>query len=760
MLYILRYSKRLPGDFMDKILLRNFTFLIILVLLCAGGLGYILIAGDRALKKTDEQVVHTYEVITRAEKLSTLIEAMLAAQRGYIISGSPDFLREYEAKKAQLTEQVAALSELSADNIAQSSRLDEIRYHLNVFTERLEERVRKATPGRFTAPTAEHTAAINDARINIGRINASILNEEYTLLKKRVQSMEDKKRQYFESLLIGGALGVILILLFNGFLFQALSRRTRAESSLRDSEQRFALALEGSNDGIFDYEIKNNRIFYSKQYFGMLGYDRGSYYGPIDDALMVIHPEDVQNVTDYLNKYLRREISEYNQNYRMRHASGFWLWVNSRGKAIFDENGTPVRMVGAHSDITYLKESQERLRREKEAAEQANRAKSDFLAHMSHEIRTPLTAISGIAEIMERMSDRFDDKQNKLVRTLNTSTASLKDLINDILDFSKIESGELDLVESTFQLDQLFEQVISIMMVKAQEKNLKFKFDYSGLNGVHFYGDQSRLRQILINLIGNALKFSDQGSVLVRAQRTERNGTPALEITVEDTGIGIAEDKFEIIFERFKQADSSVSRKYGGTGLGLPISKNLALMMGGDISVRSRVGVGSTFTLLIPFKAAFDEVMDDIVDNTVSEKLNDHIRASMQDERKALLVEDYEGNIVVIGYILDDLGIGYDVAYTGLQAINLWKQKHYDFILMDVQMPEMDGLTASSQIRQLEAEKNLVRTPIIGMTAHALVADKDKCIAAGMDAYLPKPIVESDLKAQILKYLSGGRDAA
>ncbi len=751
---------------MDKVFLRNFLLLVAILLMCMSALGYILVSGEKALNKTDDLVVHTYDVITRAEQLSTIVEGMLAAQRGYLLSASPDFLREYYDKKSQLTEQVAELAELSADNVSQTSRIDEIRHHINVFTDRLEDRSRKIKTGSVSErqSSPEYIAAINDARINIRRINDAILNEEYGLLKKRIQMMENKKHQYFMSLLSGGLVGVVLILVFNGYLFQVQARRMQAEGSLRESEQRFTLAVEGTNDGIFDWDVVNDKMFFSKQYFGMLGYhDKGPYYGSKDDAVMLIHPEDAPAAMSYFHSYMQRQISEYSQTYRMRHASGFWIWIHSRGKAIFNANGEAVRFVGAHTDITHLKESQERLQQEKEAAEQANRAKSDFLAHMSHEIRTPLTAITGISEILEKTQDHFDAKHQKLIKTLNTSTSSLKDLINDILDFSKIESGELELTEGTFLLDTLFEQVISIMMVKAQEKKLAFVFNYAPLKGVRFYGDASRLRQILINLIGNALKFSDKGSVTVDARRVEHNGTGILEIAVADTGIGIAADKFDIIFERFKQADSSVSRKYGGTGLGLPISKNLALMMGGDIALESEPGKGSVFTLSIPFRLSLDEDGPDAAsDRMVAEKLNDQIRAAMSDKSKVLLVEDYEGNIVVIGYILDDLKLSYDVARTGVEALNFWKHRHYDVILMDVQMPEMDGLTASTQIRAVEAEKGLTRTPIIGMTAHALVADKDKCIAAGMDAYLPKPIIEADLKTQILKYISAktNRDAA
>lgn len=750
---------------MNKILLRNFLLLALIVALCVGSLSYALVSGERTLSRTDDLVVHSYDVITKGEQLSTIIESMLAAQRGYILSSKEDFLKEYEIKKEILSDLIADLSELTADNARQGSRIDELRHHVSVFTDRLEAKSRLVVPGAskiLVAPMLEDISAINDARINIRRINDSILRDEYDILKNRINQMENKKHQYFNSLLAGGVSGALLLLIINGFLFQAQTRRTRAERSLEDSQQRFALAIEGMNDGIYDWDIRKGSVFYSKQFFSMLGYhNRDSFTGTTDDSKMLIHPDDVVEWTEHRDQYLNREIAEYSSVFRMRHASGVWLWIHSRGKATFDATGAAVRMVGAHTDVTYMREYQDRLKQEKETAEQANRAKSDFLAHMSHEIRTPLTAISGIAEILDKGRDGFDGKQQKLIKTLGTSTSSLKDLISDILDFSKIESGELELEEKSFNLEDLFEQVVSIMSVKTQEKGLSFIFDYSSLKNVHFFGDIIRMRQILINLISNALKFSDKGKVEVTARRTEQNGTAVLQIDVKDTGIGISEDKFDLIFERFKQADSSVSRKYGGTGLGLPISKNLALMMGGDIFLDSKIGKGSTFSLVVPFQVALgEESGTGTPDAVVNKKLNDQIKASLSGDNKVLLVEDYEGNIVVIGYILDDLGLSYDIARTGVEAVSHWKEHHYDLVLMDVQMPEMDGITACTTIRKLEKDKNLVRTPIVGMTAHALVADKDKCIDAGMDAYLPKPIVESDLKTEIYRFIKQKKSEA
>jgi PAS domain S-box-containing protein len=743
---------------MDRIFLRNFLLLATIIALCVGSLSFALISGERTLSRTDELVVHSYDVITKSEQLSTLVESMLAAQRGYFIASNEEFHKEYQAKKIELSDLIAHLSELTADNARQGSRIDELRHHISVFTDRLEEKSRLVAlrkPGSTPTPILEDIAAINDARININRINDSILKDEYEILRNRITLMEKRKHQYFNSLLVGGITAAILLLIINAFLFQALTRRSRAEQSLEESQQRFGLAIEGMNDGIYDWDIKNGDVFYSKQFFSMLGYhNRDSFIGSIDDSKMLIHPDDVLQAIDHREQYLNRQITEYSSVFRMRHASGVWLWIHARGKAIFDAAGNPLRMVGAHTDITYMREYQERLKHEKEVAEQANRAKSDFLAHMSHEIRTPLTAISGIAEILDRSKASFTAKHQVLVQTLGTSTSSLKDLISDILDFSKIESGELELDDKSFELDDLFKQVSAIMSVKAQEKGLVFTFDYASIKDVRFFGDIARMRQILINLISNALKFSDQGSVLVHAYRAEQNGVSILQVDVKDTGIGIPTDKFGIIFERFKQADSSVSRKYGGTGLGLPISKNLALMMGGDILLESTVGKGSTFSLILPFRIATDEEYGtEPQDIIISNKLNDQIKSSMTGDNKILLVEDYEGNIVVIGYILDDLGISYDIARTGLQALEQWKNHYYNLILMDVQMPEMDGITACTRIREMEQEKNLLRTPIVGMTAHALVADKDKCIDAGMDAYLPKPIVESDLRKEIFRFI-------
>ena len=556
-----------------------------------------------------------------------------------------------------------------------------------------------------------------------------------------------------------------IMLLLNGFLLHAQTKRTSAERFLKESEDRFALAANGANDGIFDWNIDTGAVFYSKPFFTMLGVDKPSHIGHIDDFKALLHPEDAEQVWAYLDQYLRGEVSEYSNTFRMRHISGRWVWINARAKALYDDQGRAHRMVGTHTDITYLKEQQRRLEDAKLNAENASRAKTDFLAHMSHEIRTPLTAISGIAEILERQKAKLDDKQKQLVSTLMSSTSSLKDLINDVLDFSKIESGEITLERKEFDAADLFEQVISITAMNAGEKGLKFHVDYDDLQNAAFAGDPLRIRQILINLIGNAIKFTESGGRIdVIATRTPTsNGAAEIQVDVRDTGIGVNPAAFDLIFERFKQGDSSVSRKYGGTGLGLPISRNLARLMGGDITVVSEQGKGSCFTLSIPLEVVSDNVavtpvVDDVAPDEAQEQQIPQVLMTPRGpvapaDARVLMVEDYEGNIVVVSYFLEDLGMSFDVARSGRQALEAWGQKPYDIILMDVQMPEMDGFTATRKIREFEAKNDLPRTPIIGMTAHALVGDRDKCIEAGMDAYLPKPIIEADLRNAIMQYL-------
>lgn len=739
---------------------RNFVIFTVLLALCAGGLAYGFYKGKMEIERGTGWVTHSYSVIANTYELSTLLEAMLAANRGYMGTAEPSFLDEYFAHKEKVSETLAQLSKQVKDNPSQNSRIEDARLKFTDFTDRLEARAqsldKRSVVSKRQLPDIKN---VNRVKEDLRSINAAIVTEEYGLLNARIELLDEKKSEYITSMLLGGGVTILLLALINAWTLRVQERHGRLAQDLDVMKERLALALKGSRDGIFDWDMVTNNFYWSPEYKQMLGYDVEEMESSLVNFNRLLHPDDHDAMWEKFNQYVEGNMSEFMHVFRMKHKSGRWVWVHCRGKALFDEAHKPLRFVGAHSDVTAMKEAELQLKKERERAEAASQAKTTFLAHMSHEIRTPLTAISGIAEIFDRNTTNLDDKQKKLVSTLNGSTRVLRELITDILDFSKIENGDLELDERQYQVDKLFEEVISMMSLKANEKGISFVCDYSAYKSKSLFGDHPRLRQILINMVGNAVKFTDQGGVTVRAMPEERDGHTWMRVDVSDTGIGIAPEKLELVFEQFKQADSSVSRKYGGTGLGLPISRNLARLMQGDLVVTSTPGKGSTFSLLIPVKIAEGGVEEHVADANTMRKTNDRIKAALTGKNKVLMVEDYEGNIVVLSYILDEIGCEYDVARNGRIGVEQWEGNHYDIILMDVQMPEMDGFAATKRIRDLEIERNLSRTPIIGMTAHALVGDKDKCIAAGMDAYLPKPIVENDLKTTILSFLKD-RDMA
>ncbi len=737
----------------NVIFVRNFLLLFGFLSLCVGGMGFYIYKSSRELNFTDNWVFHTQSTILETQEFITAVQGMVASQRGYLLSGDKKFLDLFEANKNKASQHLASLGDKTKDNASQQTRLAELQQNLFKLTEALSASIGKVQKQEIKTAQLNSGELQSEERDGILRVAGNILNEEYTLLTLRADILQKRTREYHYTLFIGATASAILLLLLNGFLLSAQAKRSRAESSLRIAEDRLQLAIRGANDGIFDWDLVGNDMYWSPQYKAMLGYDDADIGASVESFNTLIHPDDKKSYWGAYNEYANGNMSEFSHIFRMQHKIGRWVWVNARGKAMYNTDGKPIRFSGAHTDVTHIKEYEMQLEAAKEAAEKANAAKGDFLAHMSHEIRTPLTAIGGIVEIFNQNIDVFDDKYKKLVRTLGSSAASLKDLITDILDFSKIESAEIDLTNEKFLLKDLFAQVISITSVKAQEKNLDYRFDYDEVGDTYFNGDKARLRQVLINLIGNAVKFTDRGFVRVTTAIEDVPEGHLLVIKVADSGIGIATNAQEMIFEKFRQADSSVSRRYGGTGLGLPISKSLVELMGGKIDVDSALGTGSTFTVHLPMKERVTDADKRTGNDIRIQKHNDKLKQSIDGQKRILLVEDYEGNIVVLGHILDTLDCVHDVARTGVEAIDLWKEKHYDLILMDVQMPEMDGLTATRGIRKLESEQALDETPIIGLTAHALVADKEKCIESGMNDYLSKPIDEVALKDAILRHL-------
>ena len=373
------------------------------------------------------------------------------------------------------------------------------------------------------------------------------------------------------------------------------------------------------------------------------------------------------------------------------------------------------------------------------SAEAANQAKTDFLANMSHEIRTPMNAVIGLANILS-YSSPITPKQKELIQTLQLSADSLLSLINDLLDIAKIESRNIHFEQIVFSVPEMVSEVISIMTVEAEAKKLLLRqiVECDCINERLFIGDPARIRQVLLNLCTNAIKFTEVGSIFIEVTRrpTPQEEIEELIFRVEDTGIGIPPDKLETIFYKFVQADSSINRKYGGTGLGLAITKTLTELMGGTITVTSEPGKGSIFTVRLPMRRQ-EKKSEHSIPSAEEHKT---IQENNTSGQHVLLVEDTPGNVLVATTLLEMFGFTYDVANNGLEAVNLVKSaKHYDAIIMDLQMPVMNGDDATRNIRAFESENSLSKTPIIGMTAHALPHYRKDCLEAGMDDYISKP---------------------
>jgi PAS domain S-box-containing protein len=685
--------------------------------------------------------------------------------------------------------------------------------------------------------------------------------------------------------------------------FIDIRARKAAEAELQRSREQFELAVNGSNDGIWDWDLRTNTLYLSRKWKEQLGYRDDELDNVYSTFETLLHPEDKQRVSDYIEQYLSSSVQRYSIEFRMRHKDGSYRWILARGEAVRNDAGAPVRMAGSHTDMTDHKKAQKRLEEFAQQmevnnialdqalsqAQAATQAKSEFLANMSHEIRTPMNGVIGMTGLL--LGTDLTGEQRHYAEVIRSSGESLLGLINDILDFSKIEAGKLDLEILDFDLLDLVDEFSDAMAVRAQEKGLELLCFVDTDVPVALRGDPGRLRQVLNNLAGNAIKFTAAGEVTVKVTLgEERDDDCLLCFSVRDTGIGIPEEKHAVLFEKFSQADYSTTRNYGGTGLGLSISKQLVEMMGGEIGVNSREGHGAEFwfTILMgkqercaqdmPSPAPLHGVRALVVDDNVTNceilsinmaawgmrpfevqdapqalgalyrglEENDpyHMavidmqmpgmdglalgRAIRADPRLAgvamvmltsmgahgdaklfqeagfrayalkpirrrdllnilqrvlsdaatednpqiitrqsareqalplhrtgriLIAEDNITNQQVAVGILTKLGMRADAVANGVEALQALRSIPYDMVLMDVQMPVMDGFEATRQVRSAHSEALDPAIPIIAMTAHAMHGYREHCLEIGMNDYVTKPISAKILSETVAKWL-------
>jgi signal transduction histidine kinase len=503
-------------------------------------------------------------------------------------------------------------------------------------------------------------------------------------------------------------------------MVEALDRSER-------SEQRLNLAIEVADLHIWEADFAERKLFTA----GAADfYDRAiEFEEVVEQPAALVDPRDRERIVQAWLEHAAGD-QPFRQQYRLARADGRELWVEHAVQSFNSEAGRPVRAVGAMQNITTRKAAEQALIEAKEAAEASNRAKSTFLATMSHEIRTPLNGVLGMAQAMA--AEDLSDGQRERLDVIRQSGETLLAILNDVLDLSKIEAGKLELEETEFDIQELARGAYAAFTAIANKKGLSFALQVDPAAEGVYRGDSTRVRQILYNLVSNAIKFTDQGEVRVRVAR----GDEALELSVTDSGIGIAPEPLSRLFAKFEQADSTTTRRYGGTGLGLAICREFAELMGGTIVAESRAGEGSCFTARLPLaRVGRARKATRARAPTPTPTPTHEVRAL-----RVLAAEDNAVNQLVLKTLLHQAGLNPTLVPDGAAAVAAWEAETWDVILMDIQMPGMDGPTACRLIREREAATGRTRTPIIALTANAMAHQVAEYLAGGMDGFVAKPI--------------------
>lgn len=549
-----------------------------------------------------------------------------------------------------------------------------------------------------------------------------------------------------------------------GLLVRAIRHaveRAQAENAMRSVKARLQRTIDGTNDGLWDWlDVSTHSLWWSPSYYKQLGFEPDEVTPSAKLFRSLLHPDDIESCDRAVAEVMAGQ-RDIDWEFRIRHRDGQYLWFKARGRAYRD--GTRVGVAGSNTDITQhrrLTDELERhrhhleemvalrtteLREARRLADAANEAKSMFLANMSHEIRTPLHAILGFVHLLRR--DTALPQQVERLDKIKSAGQHLLDVINDILDISKIEARRLELEAVDFNLACVFDNVSSILGQLAQDKGLHFSFDWPSAN-LWLNGDPTRLGQALLNYAANAVKFTDAGSVWIRVRVLQDDGAAVcLRFEVQDTGSGITPEKLDRLFLPFGQADASTTRSHGGSGLGLVITRRLAQLMGGDAGASSREGEGSTFWFTARVQRG--HTREGAKDTSIhvdpqAELLGRH------GGKRILVADDDPFNREIARDMFDGMGLKVDTVANGQEAVAAAQSQHYDLILMDVQMPVMDGLEATRVIRQIPGWE---RRPILAMTANVFAEDRRACLDCGMSDVVPKPIEAEDLYFTLLKWL-------
>ena len=534
----------------------------------------------------------------------------------------------------------------------------------------------------------------------------------------------------------------------------AIQRYSEIDGPLDETEDRFRIMADQAPVMIWMAGLDKLCTFFNLVWLNFTGRTLEQEIG--NGWAEAVHPEDFERcLSTYVSAFDARE--PFTMEYRLRRFDGEYRWLIDNGIPYYNAQGVFLGYLGSCIDISNRKYAEQLMIDGRQEAEHANQIKSQFLAMMSHEIRTPLNAILGVLELFSQTS--LNSQQAEYLKIASCAGKNLLELVNDILDLTKVESGMLELEQINFDVIELTQFCVRLMTSGAKEKGLKLGVFIDPEVSSIIRGDPLRFKQVLLNLLNNAIKFTEQGSVIIKlsAQTVDNNADNCLVLVeVIDTGIGITSELQGNIFEVFVQADLSDTRKYGGTGLGLAITKRLVSLWGGSIGLESTPNDGSRFWFTVGAEATSFGITTTQDSKDASNEITPAADLKTAFQANILLVDDSVINLAVISSMLTTVGHRVDLAVCGVDAIKAVSDKNYDLILMDVSMPDMSGLEATKIIRQSTGINNM---PIIAITAHALVGYKEQCLAAGMNGYLTKPISQKDLLSIINTWCAVNFDA-
>jgi signal transduction histidine kinase/response regulator of citrate/malate metabolism len=512
-------------------------------------------------------------------------------------------------------------------------------------------------------------------------------------------------------------------------IHESVLLRKKTELALNINANRLFEAQKLAKIGSWEINLTDGDVFFSEQFYTIFEIEENCIPSLALLKSRFINSDDVELFESNLD-YIKENNSEVQFSHSLSAKDGSVKYINEYIKCLNDQHNEPFKILGTIQDISDQKRIEKELRLAKDLAEKSVRVKEQFLTNMSHEIRTPMNGILGFAKILE--GTNLDSSQEQSVKAIKRAGQNLMIIINDILDFSKIEADKMVFEELDFSLSKTIKAVVELLSTIAEEKKVKLLFEIDPEINDFLIGDPTRLSQILINLVGNALKFTEKGYVeLIVSQENESSSDTFIQFKVIDTGIGIPVNKMDSIFESFNQASNETTRKFGGTGLGLTITRKLIELLGGAIAVKSEVEIGSEFTFSIQYKKAKERIIEAV------SVINTELSPDFLKDVNILLVEDNELNQLLAIKVFERWDKEIAVADNGKTAIDLIEKNDYDVILMDIQMPEMDGNELTKYIRSHMGLKSNI--PIIALTAHATSAEEKRCLEIGMNDYLSKP---------------------